>query len=114
MIPAKLNIVAWIGATLEPIVITFLDADSAAVDLTGWSVFAEVRQLPFNSVILDLNPSITDAANGEVTITLTDEVTATLRAGSHKWDIMLENPGGERLGPYLQGEFVVQGMITQP
>lgn len=62
MTPATHNITAYIGATLGPKVFTFKDSEGAAVDLTGWSVWAHVKRTASDDLFLDLAPSITDAA----------------------------------------------------
>jgi hypothetical protein len=114
MIPAPLNLEVYKGVTFEPVTFTMRDAALNSVDLTDWSVFAEVRKNCSNSLVLDLLPVISDAVNGEITISLTDEVTANLGEGSFYWDLILENDLGERLGPYLAGKFTISCVITQP
>lgn len=114
MIPASLNLEVYKGVTFEPVTLTMRDANLNSVDLTNWSVFAEVRRNCSKSLVLDLLPIVSDAANGQITISLTDEVTANLSEGVFYWDIILENDSGERLGPYLAGKFTISCIITQP
>jgi hypothetical protein len=114
MTPATLRLTLITGTTFGPVVITCKDSEDAAVDLTGWSAFAEVRQSVNAAVVLDLAPEVTDAAAGEITIALSDEDTADLTPGSFVWDLILENAAGQRLGPYVAGSFVIRKPVTQP
>lgn len=114
MTPATLNLEVWIGATFGPVLITCNDSDSVAVDLTGWTAYAHVRKTKGGDLTLDLEPIITDAAEGEITITLTDEETAILTAGKYAWDLLLETDTGEILGPYLVGNFHIKQTYTEP
>ena len=87
------------------------------VDLTGFDVEATVRRTenPESELYIDLNPSITTPATGEITIpAITSATTAALGfTGNFKWDLVLTQ-GGQRFGPYIKGPFVVSDNITQP
>lgn len=113
MVPAELNLQVYSGTTLETIQFTMQDSDLNVVDLTGWSVYAQVRKACGKPILIDLAPTITDAANGVVEMGLTDEQTEPLAKGNYYWDLLLENPTGEVLGPYIAGEFKVLCPITQ-
>lgn len=85
------------------------------VDLTGYTVEAVVRRNSTAKVTLDLNPSITNAVNGEITIPpIPSSDTEDFDfVGTFRWDLMLI-AGGNRYGPYVKGPFVVTDNITQP
>jgi len=111
MTPGTFNITITKGTTFKAIVLTINPDDP--LDLTGWSAFAEVRASSGGSVVLDLAPSITDAAGGEITLTtLTDEQTALLPAGNYQWDLLLEDASGEIFGRVLAGRFSIIDKIT--
>lgn len=114
MTPARLNLTIRRGVTFGPIKITCKDGSGVAMNLTDWHAFAQVRKKPGQTVVLDLEPEITNPTAGEVTIGFTDEETASMTAGSFLWDFVLENPTGERLGPYLAGSCNISSIITQP
>jgi hypothetical protein len=84
------------------------------VDLTGYGVEAKVRRNEDSEVFLDLNPSITTPATGEITIpAMTATVTAALGfTGKFRWDLVLTN-AGNRFGPFVKGAFTVSDNITQ-
>lgn len=85
------------------------------VDLTGYAPEAVVRRSSQADIALDLNPSITDAPNGEITIPVisSDDTEDFDFVGTFNWDLVLVG-GGERFGPYLKGPFIVSDNITQP
>jgi len=90
-------------------------ADDHPVDLTGITPEAVVRRTTDSDVVLDLNPSVTDATNGEITIpSMTTSTTKDFDfLGTFGWDLVLVNGGGDRFGPYIDGPFVVTDNITQ-
>src|SRR4051812_39102797 len=104
------------GITFGPIVITCKDDAGVAIPLTGYTPFAEVREsADATAVILNLQPVITNAASGIVTIpTIPKETTRGMTAGVFHWDFILQKPTGERIGPFVRGFFKIKGIITQP
>lgn len=112
--PTLVNLEIHKGATYGPLIIRLKDSQNLPVDLTGWSVWAEVRSDSAAAVALDLAPTISDALTGEVTISKTDEQTAALTAGTYLWDLLAENDSGERLGPIVSGSVTIKNLITQP
>jgi hypothetical protein len=86
------------------------------VDLTGITTEAVVRRTNKTEVLLDLNPSITNAAGGEITIPAIPSATTALIefTGDFNWDLVLvDNASGERFGPYVKGVFSISDNITQ-
>ena len=81
------------------------------VDLTGFTVAAQVRDRN-GTLVLDLAPSITDAAGGQIAISLASTVTAGLAAGRYFWDLVI-NDGDDWQGPYLAGAVTVTGTQTE-
>ena len=89
-------------------------ASDHPVDLTGFGVKARVRRNEKSEVYIDLNPSITTPATGEITIpAMTSVQTAALvSTGNFKWDLVLTQ-SGNTFGPFVKGPFVVADNITQ-
>ncbi len=89
-------------------------ATDHTVDLTGFTAKSVVRRNSSSDVVIDLNPSITDAANGEITIPgISTADTQDLEdVGTFQWDLVLAS-GGERQGVFLKGPFVIADNITQ-
>jgi len=113
--PASLPLRIVTGIIFGPIILRAKDVNNAPVDLTGWKPFAEVRKKPGAALVMDLGPTLTDAVNGEITIPkLTDEETFDMKFGEYQWSLVLEDPLGDRRGPYLQGSFIIAGTPTHP
>ncbi len=116
MTPAKLNLRLTPGTIFGPYKLYAKDADNNPVDLTGYNTFAEVRLRPGASkVILDLHPSVTNGPSGEITIPkISDETTFNMKFVSAKWSLILEQPSGDRVGPFIEGKFTIAGTPTHP
>lgn len=113
MTPARLDLHISKGITFGPVLVTCKDASGNPRNLTGWSVFADARQSLTGGVAFSLAPQIVGGAGGQVSMSFTPEQTAALRAGTYRWDLVLRNPGGDRLGPYLAGKVAVDQLNTQ-
>lgn len=118
MTPASLDLTLYIGIDFGPVTFIAQDQNGNVVDLTNWEPFAEVRKSKAAEAarILDLAPSITSAVNGAIVIskTIAQIAAANLAIGEHQWDLVLKNPDGKRLGPFLAGKFSVKRTVTQP
>ncbi len=108
------NLVIRKGANFGPQPILVVDGNGEPVDLTGWSVYAHARKKPSIAIAFDLAPEITDEAGGEIQIAPAAADTAEYPEGSFIWDVILQNPAGDRI-PYLaNSQVTVRGMATQP
>lgn len=114
IIPAVKNLRATIGLTFLPVAFDLADANGDPVDLTGYSAMAHVRMNPASPLLVDLDPQITDPEAGRITISHPGEATDTWPTVSARWDLILVNPAGDRLGPYVAGAFVASRILTQP
>jgi hypothetical protein len=101
------------GVTFGPYVLQCRNEAGEAVDLTGWRVYAEARRAPNQPMAFGLWPTVTDAAAGEITLKISPDQTAALPVGAFGWDLILEDPDGERHGPVLGGRVTVQKLHTQ-
>lgn len=114
MTPGNLNLEIYQGITFGPLILTCKDEAGDPVDLEDFEVFADVRQTPPCEISFSFGPEITDAAEGEITILISDEDTNDLPLGAFFWDLVLQNPSGARMGPYLAGSVTVRQPISQP
>lgn len=112
---STLNLEILKGTTFGPIQITCKDAAGVAVPLAGWSAYAEVRKTEKGPVILDLLPVIvSNDAVGLVTLpAVAWSATSDLQEGAAQWDLILEDPTGRRLPPFLGGSVSIVLPITQ-
>ena len=90
-----------------------LDSLGSPVNLTGFTVYAQVRVSSGSPVIIDLAPTISNAAAGEVTIPeIADETTDTYTHGKYQWDLLLEETGTDNMQQILRGTFLINNKIT--
>ena len=83
---------------------TLEDTNSnSAQNLSGYSVDAAISKHHASTAKTYFSASISNAAGGEIKLTLTDTQTAALAAGRQVYDILLTHPDGTK-------ERVVEGM----
>lgn len=115
MAATVLALTIYKGLTFPALVITAKDSLGVVQNLTGWSVYAELRENPSQALLLNLAPTITNAVAGEITVpAIAYAVTGTLAEGNDVWDLVLQNPAGQRLGPMIGGSVAVVKPVTQP
>lgn len=109
----KYNVKHTAGASFKLELLLKVDG-GGAFDLTGCTAFAHVRkQAGHEDVLIDLDPAITDAVGGEITIEIEDEVTANWKAGFWKWDVIIELADGSVTEPIVSGSFLVSKSVTK-
>lgn len=96
--------------------IAVTDPAGDPVDLTGATARAEIRTraAKASSLILDLAPSITDAAGGIITINVPAATTAVLEPQTGKWDLLVETSGGDTLLIVPTEEINISALATEP
>lgn len=77
------------------------DGNGAALNITGWTVLAQVWNKERTTKYGDFTVQVTNAATGAITLTLPYTVTTLLPAEA-RYDVMLINPSGLR-EYYLEG-----------
>ena len=90
----------------------FKDSNNAAINLTGFTVAAQVWEETRTTKYPDFTLSNTDRSAGSVSITLTDTQTATFTPDLLKYDVLLIDGAGSKQY-YLEGTiFVSEGYTT--
>lgn len=113
MIAGTLSLTLTKRCTFEAIVIVCKDSGGSPVNLSGYTVKAEVRTVPAATLFIDLAPTITNAGAGEITIpAINDETTDTYAVGGYQWDMLLEETGTDNRQRILAGAFQVINPIT--
>lgn len=108
-------ITIWRGLTFGPLKIYAKDALGNIYTLAGgWSVFASVKKDTKFASLLNLAPTITNTVTGEITIELLPATTLALPECTAFWDLVLQTPIGQKLGPYIGGAVTIKTPITQP
>jgi len=82
----------------------FKDENDAAINLTGYTVEAQVWDETRTTKYADFTTTYTNRAAGSVSIALTDVQTATFTLDILKYDVLLTNPAGLK-------EYYLEGII---
>ena len=108
IIPGKKNFTIQRRADF-PIKLTFKDSTGSAINLSGYTVAAQVYDESRSTKYADWTVAYTDRTNGIVDISLTDTQTATFTPSILFYDVLLTEPGGSK-NYYLEGKlFVSEG-----
>ena len=92
--------------------LVFKDSNNAAIDLTGFTVEAQVWEETRTTKYADWTVAYTDRSSGIVDISLTDTQTATFSPSILFYDVLLTEPGGLK-NYYLEGKlFINEGYTT--
>jgi len=67
---------------------------AGAVNLTGYSVLAQIRKNYGSSTATAFTSTITNATEGEIALSLTDTQTTALNDGRYQWDCKITGPSG--------------------
>ena len=87
------------------VTLQFKDSTGAAVNLTGWTVEAEMWNKLRTTKYVDFTITYTNRVTGTISIALTDTETTTLPTKAY-YDVLLINPSGLR-EYYLEGDVTV-------
>ena len=99
------------GATFTTTV-TVSDANGDAVNLSGYSVAAQIRKTFLSSSATAFTASISNASSGEITISLTDTQTTALEAGRFVYDVLITASGGTKTR-VVEGQVTVNPSVTR-
>jgi hypothetical protein len=103
---------AYSGATLS-LSFSCKDENGDAVNLTGYTARAEVRPTISSSTItLNLAPTIPTPANGIISVSIADEVTALIEPGAYVWGLVLVTPAGGVI-PIESGPIVFRQIVPR-
>ena len=82
--------------------LVFKDSSNAAINLTGFTVAAQVWEETRTTKYGDFTVAYTNRVNGQVKLSLTDTQTATFTPDLLKYDVLLTNGSGKK-EYYLEG-----------
>lgn len=94
------------------VLLQFKDSNDAVIDLSGYTVYAQVWNEGRTTKYADFAIAYTNRSNGQITISLTDAQTATF-IDELRYDVLLENGSGLR-EYYLEGVIFVSQGYTAP
>ena len=108
IIPGKKNFTVDRRADF-PIKLTFKDSTGSAINLTGYTVAAQVYDESRTTKYADWAITYTDRANGIIDMNLADTDTANFTPSVLFYDVLLTEPGGSK-NYYLEGKlFISEG-----
>ena len=108
VIPGKKNFTVDRRADF-PIKLTFKDSTGSAINLSGYTVAAQVYDESRTTKYADWDVTYTDRSNGIIDMNITDTATATFTPSILFYDVLLTEPGGLK-NYYLEGKlFISEG-----
>ena len=105
-----LNLTIYCGTLFSQTLIW--SENNAVVDLTDWKAKAQIKSASAVYSLSTDNGQIALGTTGEIALTLSESVTATMSPGSYSWDILLMNPQGDVLPPLVAGVVTVLQGVT--
>ena len=90
---------------------TFKDGNGDAINLTGYTVAAQVYNEDRSTKFADWTVAYTNRTSGIVDIKLTDTQTATFSPNELKYDVLLTEPSGDK-NYYLEGTLYISEGYT--
>ena len=91
--------------------LVFKDSNNDAINLTGYTVEAQVWEETRSIKYADFGVTYTNRSTGTIDIALTDTQTATFGPSILKYDVLLTNPSGLK-EYYLEGNINVSEGYT--
>ena len=89
--------------------LVFKDSSSSAINLTGYTIEAQVWEETRTTKYADWTIAYTNRSTGTIDMSLTDTQTATFSPNLLKYDVLLTNPSGLK-EYYLEGNiFMSEG-----
>ena len=90
----------------------FKDSNNAAINLSGFTVAAQVWEQTRTTKYADFSVAYTDRVNGSVSISLTDVQTATFTPDILRYDVLIVDAAGSK-EYYLEGTiYMSEGYTT--
>ena len=89
--------------------LVFKDSNNSAINLTGFTVEAQIWEETRTTKYADWTITYTNRSTGTIDMSLTDTQTANFSPSLLKYDVLLTNPSGLK-EYYLEGEiFISEG-----
>tara|TARA_Y100001938_G_scaffold108939_1_gene148875 strand:- start:5193 stop:5534 length:342 start_codon:yes stop_codon:yes gene_type:complete len=106
------NLVINAGATFSQQFDLAQSDDSSPLDLTGYTIAAQIRKHAGSSNSVAFTATAMDAVNGLVLISLTPVQTASLKTGRHVYDIVITDSAGDKTR-VVEGSVLVREGVTR-
>ena len=93
-------------------VISLTDSNSDALNLTGYTALAQIRKTHGSSTIAATFGTTLTTNTGQVTLTLTDTVTAAMGSGRYVYDVLLTDGSGDKTR-VLEGQAILTPGVSK-
>lgn len=101
------------GATFENVINLTDDVTNANINISGYIVQSQMRRSYYSAnASANLTCQITDSSTGEVTISLTAQQTANIKAGRYLFDVVVSTVANSTIR-LLEGIITVTPRITK-
>lgn len=101
------------GATFNNIINLSDDITNSVINITGYSVSSQMRRSYYSTnATATFTCTITDAANGEIKLSLTAGQTANIKSGRYLFDVNIVDTGGIT-NRVLEGIITVTPSVTR-
>lgn len=107
--PAKLDIAAYRGDTVS-VTCTFRDANDVAINLTGRTFAAQIKDTIGGTLIASFTIDTTNAATGVLVLTIPAATTSAWTWQTARWD--LQETEGAVITTLLAGTVTLDGQVT--
>lgn len=103
------------GATFNNVINLTDDVTNAALNITGYIVRSQMRRSYYSqNASANLTCTITDAADGEITLSLTAGQTANIKAGRYLFDVeTVDTLQSNTVSRVLEGIITVTPEVTR-
>lgn len=102
------------GTTFSNIINLTDDYTNANINVSGYIVKSQMRRSYYSeSPSANITCQITNAATGEITLSLTPQQTANVKAGRYLFDVTIHNPLDNATTRILGGIVVVTPQVTK-
>mgnify|MGYP001335612856 CR=1 FL=1 len=106
------NLIVHTGTDFEQTFVLEDDRTNSAKNLGGYTGYARMRRYPASLDFTAFTLIFTNRPLGKIRISLTDDVTADLKAGKYFYDVCLKD--GTNVECVIEGEVIVKRTVTRP
>ena len=89
------------------------DAAGNVANLTGYTVAGQIRKSYTSSTSINFGATVSNAAAGEITITLANSVTNGMKAGRYVYDVEITKTSSGEKTRVIEGQVTVTPGVTQ-
>ena len=93
-------------------VISLTDSNNDALNLTGYSALAQIRKTYGSTTIAATFGTALTTTTGQLTLTLTDAITAAMDSGRYVYDVLLTDGSGDKTR-VLEGQAILTPGVSR-